>query len=147
MKDILLVDDNRTILVYMSSVLKKRGYQVHTATGGEAALQMLADNNDIQLVLSDWMMPGMSGVELCSELKSKNYNRYIFFVLLSSKGDEASIINGIDAGADDFIDKKTSIDELDARIRAGFRTLALHNEVVDKNTKLDQAYETIKLIS
>ncbi|MEF1281817.1 SpoIIE family protein phosphatase [Vibrio fortis] len=113
MKDILLVDDNRTILVYMSSVLKKRGYQVHTATGGEAALQMLADNNDIQLVLSDWMMPGMSGVELCSELKSKNYNRYIFFVLLSSKGDEASIINGIDAGADDFIDKKTSIDELD----------------------------------
>ena len=53
MKDILLVDDNRTILVYMSSVLKKRGYQVHTATGGEAALQMLADNNDIQLVLSD----------------------------------------------------------------------------------------------
>ncbi|WP_261904408.1 PP2C family protein-serine/threonine phosphatase [Vibrio fortis] len=144
MKDILLVDDNRTILIYMSSVLKKRGYQVHTATGGEEALQILADHDDIQLVLSDWMMPGMSGVELCSELKSKNYDRYIFFVLLSSKGDEASIINGIDAGADDFIDKKTSIDELDARVRAGFRTLVLHNEVVDKNTKLDRAYETIK---
>ncbi|MBY7730059.1 MULTISPECIES: PP2C family protein-serine/threonine phosphatase [Vibrio] len=144
MKDILLVDDNRTILIYMSSVLKKRGYRVHTASGGEKALELLASNNDIQLVLSDWMMPGMNGLELCRELKSQDYNRYIFFVLLSSKGDEASIINGIDAGADDFIDKKTSIDELDARVRAGFRTLALHNEVVDKNTELDKAYDTIK---
>ncbi|NOH79675.1 fused response regulator/phosphatase [Vibrio sp. RE86] len=144
MNDILLVDDNRTMLIYMSSVLKKRGYKVHTADCGEKALEILAESQDIQFVLSDWIMPGMSGLELCQALKSRDYQRYIFFVLLSSKGDEASIINGIDAGADDFVDKKTSVDELEARIRAGFRTLQLHNALVDKNEQLDRAYETIK---
>lgn len=144
MKDILLVDDNRTMLIYMSSVLKKRGYEVRTASSGEEALKLLEESSSIQFVLSDWMMPGMNGIELCKALKSRDYNRYIFFVLLSSKGDEASKISGIDAGADDFVDKKTSVDELEARIRAGFRTLDLHNELVDKNTQLDRAYETIK---
>ncbi|MFM2587010.1 PP2C family protein-serine/threonine phosphatase [Vibrio sp. TBV020] len=144
MNKILLVDDNRTILIYMSSVLKKRGYIVHTAKSGKEALAVLVESDDIQFVLSDWMMPGMSGVELCQHLKSGNLNRYIFFVLLSSKGDEQSIISGIDAGADDFVDKKTSVDELEARIRAGFRTLALHNELVEKNRQLDEAFDTIK---
>ena len=144
MKEILLVDDSRTILIYMSSVLKKRGYKVYTASCGEDALEVLATQDSIQFVLSDWMMPGMSGIELCQTLKCGNYDRYIFFVLLSSKNDQESIVNGIDAGADDFVDKKTSVEELEARIRAGFRTLDLHNEVVEKNQELDCAYETIK---
>lgn len=144
MKKILLVDDSRTVLLFMRSVLEKRGYQVITANGGQAALDILAESQDIQFVLSDWMMPGMSGIDLCRTLKSCDYHRYIFFVLLSSKNDQESIINGIDAGADDFVDKKTAVDELDARIRAGFRTLDLHNELTEKNHRLDEAYETIK---
>ncbi|KII76643.1 PP2C family protein-serine/threonine phosphatase [Vibrio renipiscarius] len=144
MKEILLVDDSRTILIYMSSVLKKRGYRVFTAASGEEALDVLGSQNSIQFVLSDWMMPGMSGIDLCQTLKCHNYGRYIFFVLLSSKNDQESIINGIDAGADDFVDKKTSVEELEARIRAGFRSLALHNDLLAKNHELDQAYETIK---
>ena len=144
MKDILLVDDNRTILVYLSSVLKKRGYDVFTANSGAEALSLLEQHSSIQFVLSDWIMPEMDGLDLCRQLKSTQYQRYIFFVLLSSQGDQASIINGIDAGADDFVDKKTPVDELDARIRAGFRTLAFHNELIEKNEQLDRAYETIK---
>ncbi|NLS12033.1 SpoIIE family protein phosphatase [Vibrio sp. SM6] len=144
MKEILLVDDSRTVLIYMSSVLKKRGYHVHTALSGQEALVTLEANDSIQFVLSDWMMPKMSGIELCAQLKSQDYNRYIFFVLLSSKNDQQSIVEGIDAGADDFVDKKTSVDELDARIRAGFRTLALQNDLIDKNEQLDSAYKTIR---
>ncbi len=144
MKNILLVDDSRTTLIYMSSVLKKRGYRVHTALSGAEALTILDERDDIQFVLSDWMMPNMTGVELCQKLKIHDYNRYIFFVLLSSKNDQDSIINGIDAGADDFVEKKTSVDELDARIRAGFRTLQLHNDLIENNLQLDKAYETIK---
>ncbi|WP_194437375.1 PP2C family protein-serine/threonine phosphatase [Vibrio fluminensis] len=144
MKEILLVDDSRTILVFMGSVLKSKGFKVFTATSGEEALQILAERDTIQFVLSDWLMPGMSGIELCQTLKNRQFGRYIFFVLLSSNNDQQSIITGIDAGADDFVDKKTSVDELEARIHAGFRTLALHNEVVQKNTELDAAYETIK---
>ncbi|ROV59851.1 fused response regulator/phosphatase [Vibrio ponticus] len=144
MKEILLVDDSRTILVFMGSVLKSKGFKVFTANSGEEALQILAERDTIQFVLSDWLMPEMSGIELCQTLKSRQFGRYIFFVLLSSNNDQQSIITGIDAGADDFVDKKTSVEELEARIHAGFRTLALHNEVVQKNTELDAAYETIK---
>ncbi|NMU47243.1 response regulator, partial [Vibrio parahaemolyticus] len=76
-------------------------------------------------------------------LKSKVSERYIFFVLLSSRNDQSSIVKGIDAGADDFVDKKTSVEELQARIRAGFRTLELHNKLVERNKELDAAYQTI----
>ncbi|WP_114787567.1 SpoIIE family protein phosphatase [Vibrio tetraodonis] len=143
MKDILVVDDNPMTLLYMSSVLKKRGYVVHTSTSGGDALDILSTSNEIQFVLSDWVMPGMDGLELCKILKSRDYHRYIFFVLLSSNSDETSVINGIVTGADDFVDKKTSVDELEARIQAGFRTLTLHNELTEKNAKLDKAYDLI----
>jgi sigma-B regulation protein RsbU (phosphoserine phosphatase) len=144
MFDILLVDDSRTTQLYMGAVLKKRGYRVKTASDGETALQILSACDEIQFVLSDWVMPGMNGIELCRQLKRHDYHRYIFFVLLSSKSDPESIVDGIDAGADDFVDKRTSVDELVARVKAGFRTLNLHREILKKNQQLDLAYQTIK---
>lgn len=144
MKDILLVDDNRTMLLVWERILSKRGYNVITARDGFDALAVLDEHPHIQFVLSDWMMPNMDGIALCSHLKSANYARYIFFVLLSGKNDQTSIIEGINAGADDFVVKDTDINELDARVKAGFRTLALHNEVIEKNQKLDSAYATMK---
>lgn len=144
MKSILLVDDSKTVLLYMTSALQKQGYDVIAVEDGESALEVLNHRDDIQFVLSDLMMPGISGIELCRELKSSAFSRYIFFVLLSSRNDQASIIQGMDAGADDFVDKKTSVAELQARIRAGFRTLELHNTLITRNQELDIAYQTIQ---
>lgn len=144
MKSILLVDDNRTMLLVWEQILIKRGYQVKTARDGYHALATLVKNPQIQFVLSDWMMPGMDGIQLCRMLKSADYPRYIFFVLLSGKNDHFSIVEGINAGADDFIVKDTHVDELDARVQAGFRTLALHNEIIEQNLKLENAYAKIK---
>ncbi|KLV03159.1 PP2C family protein-serine/threonine phosphatase [Photobacterium aphoticum] len=144
MPEILLVDDNRTMLLLLKTQLMKRGYRITTANDGAQALQILEAREDIQFVLSDWMMPGIDGIELCRRVKSAHYARYLFFVLLSGKDDQQSIIDGINAGADDFVVKDTHIDELVARIQAGFRTLALHNEITSKNTQLDKAYATIK---
>jgi sigma-B regulation protein RsbU (phosphoserine phosphatase) len=144
MKSILLVDDSKTVLLYMTSALQKQGYEVIAVEDGESALEVLTHRTDIQFVLSDLMMPGISGIELCRELKSSAFSRYIFFVLLSSRNDQESIIKGMDAGADDFVDKKTSVSELQARIRAGFRTLELHNTLTTKNQELDLAYQTIQ---
>ncbi|EPI4820106.1 PP2C family protein-serine/threonine phosphatase [Vibrio alginolyticus] len=143
MKPILLVDDSKTVLLYISSALEKQGYEVLAVEDGRAALEVLTHRPDIQFVLSDLMMPGINGIELCRQLKSKVSERYIFFVLLSSRNDQSSIVKGIDAGADDFVDKKTSVEELQARIRAGFRTLELHNKLVERNKELDSAYQTI----
>ncbi|MED5505421.1 MAG: SpoIIE family protein phosphatase, partial [Pseudomonadota bacterium] len=144
MKSILLVDDSKTVLLYMTSALQKQGYDVIAVEDGESALEVLTHRTDIQFVLSDLMMPGISGIELCRELKSSAFSRYIFFVLLSSYNDQESIIKGMDAGADDFVDKRTSVAELQARIRAGFRTLELHNTLTTKNQELDLAYQTIQ---
>ncbi|MCH2056213.1 MAG: SpoIIE family protein phosphatase [Thalassotalea sp.] len=144
MKSILLVDDSKTVLLYTTSALQKQGYEVIAVEDGESALEVLNHRTDIQFVLSDLMMPGISGIELCRELKSSAFSRYIFFVLLSSYNDQESIIKGMDAGADDFVDKRTSVAELQARIRAGFRTLELHNTLTTKNQELDLAYQTIQ---
>ncbi|NOH47418.1 fused response regulator/phosphatase [Vibrio rotiferianus] len=139
MNSILLVDDSKTVLLYMTSALQKQGYEVIAVEDGESALEVLTHRTDIQFVLSDLMMPGISGIELCRELKSSAFSRYIFFVLLSSRNDQDSIIKGMDAGADDFVDKKTSVEELQARIRAGFRSLDLHNIVSLKNKQLSES--------
>ncbi|WP_299013169.1 fused response regulator/phosphatase [uncultured Photobacterium sp.] len=144
MGEILLVDDNRATRMFMATVLSKRGYTVTTASDGAQALKVLDECKNIQFVLSDWMMPGMDGIELCDRLKSGDYSRYIFFVLLSGKDDHESIVRGINAGADDFVVKDTKVEEIIARIQAGFRTLALHNEVLHQKLELDQAYATIK---
>ncbi|MDN4727328.1 response regulator [Vibrio parahaemolyticus] len=106
MKPILLVDDSKTVLLYMTSALQKQGYEVVAVEDGESALEVLTYRKDIQFVLSDLMMPGLSGIDLCRVLKSAAFERYIFFVLLSSRNDQGSIVKGIDAGADDFVDKK-----------------------------------------
>lgn len=143
-KEILLVEDNKVMLLMMSQMLTSRGYQVITAKHGLDALTQLELHPNIQLVLSDWMMPELNGIELCYHLKSPQYCRYIFFVLLSGRNDKESIVKGINAGANDFIAKDTNINELDARLKAGFRTLELHNQLVAKNIELDRAYATMK---
>lgn len=98
MPEILLVDDNRTMLLLLKTQLMKRGYRITTANDGAQALQILEEREDIQFVLSDWMMPGIDGIELCRRVKSAHYARYLFFVLLSGKDDQQSIIDGINAG-------------------------------------------------
>ncbi|MCL1140592.1 PP2C family protein-serine/threonine phosphatase [Shewanella pneumatophori] len=142
-KEILLVEDNKVMQLLMTNKLSSRGYQVVTALNGVEALAQLEKHPSIQLVLSDWMMPELNGIELCFHLKSPDYGRYIFFVLLSGRDDDDSIVEGINAGADDFVAKETNINELDARLKAGFRTLELHNQLVAKNIELDRAYATI----
>ncbi|WOT05047.1 SpoIIE family protein phosphatase [Shewanella youngdeokensis] len=143
-KEILLVEDNKVMLMMMSQMLTSRGYQVVMAKHGLEALEKLDEHPSIQLVLSDWMMPELNGIELCYRLKNQDYSRYIFFVLLSGRDDKDSIVEGINAGANDFVAKDTNINELDARLKAGFRTLDLHNQLVDKNIELDKAYATIQ---
>lgn len=144
MEYILIVDDDPVSLLFMSSLLKRCGYQIISAKNGLEALTILTEKPQIQFVLSDWIMPEMDGIELCKKLKELEFDRYIFFVLLSGKDDKLSIINGINAGADDFIVKGTDVKELEARVKAGFRTLELHNKLTDKNQELDLAYATIR---
>ena len=146
---VLVVDDSRLQRRILVSFLKKWGFEVLEADSGEAALA-LCDTVSLDLILSDWMMPGMSGLDLCRAFRNLSRDGYGYFILLTSKSETADIAEGLDAGADDFLTKPVNPDELRARIAAGERILGMQRELSSKNAmisetlgKLQKAYDKI----
>jgi two-component system KDP operon response regulator KdpE len=114
---ILLVDDERQITRVLSRGLAAKGYEIHVAADGEAALQTFSDWHP-DLVVTDLSMPNMNGLELCRRLRAFSE---VPIIVLSVKGEERSKVEALDAGADDYVTKPFGIDELLARIRATLR--------------------------
>ena len=114
---ILIVDDERQITRVLSRGLSTKGYDVHVAADGEAALQTFSDWRP-DLIVTDLSMPNMNGLELCRRLRAFSD---VPIIVLSVKGDERAKVEALDAGADDYVTKPFGIDELLARIRASLR--------------------------
>lgn len=110
----LVTDDNPDVLRFLSNYFSNN-YTVITATDAAEAFKRLAGNN-VDLIVSDWMMPGMSGIEFCRRLREDRDISHIPFILLTAKTDEGSKIEGMNCGADAYIEKPFSIDYLAARI-------------------------------
>jgi len=143
---ILIVDDERQITRVLSRGLSARGYEVHVAADGEAALQTFGDWHP-DLVITDLAMPNMNGLELCRRLRAISE---VPIIVLSVKGEERAKVEALDAGADDYVTKPFGIDELLARIRATLRrtpvsTSAAKNllEAGDFRMQLDERKLTI----
>ncbi len=134
-RTILVVDDSRSQRMVIAAALRAVKSRVLEASSGEEALALLASES-IDLVLSDWMMPGMSGVDLCRALRAMPLERYVYFILLTAKSDKAAVAEGLGAGADDFLTKPVDGAELHARIHAGERLLALERELRANNRLL-----------
>jgi sigma-B regulation protein RsbU (phosphoserine phosphatase) len=146
---ILVVDDSRAQRMVLAATLRRSGYDVMEADCAEAALE-LAQAHDLRLVLSDWMMPGMSGPELCRALRAREGGDYVYFILLTSKNEQAEITEGLEMGADDFLTKPVSGEELRARLKAGKRILDMQAELTAKNrlvedtlTELQHLYDLV----
>ena len=129
---VLIVDDSKAQRRILAVQLARWGYRVAEAESGEAALA-LCEEQGFDIVLSDWMMPGMTGLELCQAFRALPREGYGYFILLTSKSDKAEVADGLDGGADDFLSKPINPNELRARMRAGARILAMHQELVEKN--------------
>jgi two-component system KDP operon response regulator KdpE len=114
---ILVVDDEPQITRVLRTSLSSRGYEVRSANDGESGLDLFAAWQP-DLVITDLSMPNMSGIELCRALRTKSQ---VPIIVLSVKGEERSKIEALDSGADDYVTKPFSINELLARIRAGLR--------------------------
>jgi len=111
---LLLVDDNEEMHQFLTESLRGQ-YQVFTASNGRQALQILT-HETISLVVSDWMMPVMDGSQLCRSLRSNPLTSHILFILLTAKTDDASKVEGMNCGADAYIEKPFSLDYLQACI-------------------------------
>ncbi len=125
---ILVVDDHPTIAGLMSQLLEQRGYEVVTAENAEQALAEIRRQAP-DLILSDVRMPGKSGYDLCRELKSDAATRLIPFVLITGLSDSADKVRGIEAGADDFLNKPVLAEELTARVKSLLRVKEFTDEL------------------
>lgn len=134
-RSVLIVDDSAVQRQIVAVALRGSGMQVHQAASGEQALDMLA-KTPVDLILSDWMMPGMTGIEFCRRLRAGGGGEYVYFILLTSKSDKAAVAEGLEVGADDFLSKPVDSGELRARIRAGERLMAMERELRKKNRLL-----------
>ncbi|QGY00477.1 fused response regulator/phosphatase [Roseovarius faecimaris] len=145
MRDVLVVDDSRLQRKILSSSLKRWGFSVREAEAGQEAL-LLCETHPPDLVLSDWMMPGMSGPDFCRAFRAMDRERYGYFILLTSKSEKYEIAHGLDAGADDFLTKPVNAPELRARIAAGERILRMERELGEKNRLIKSTLDELQAL-
>ena len=120
MKRILIVDDEEHILELLEYNLQQEGYKPITADTGEKALELI-EAEEIDLVLLDWMLPGIDGIDVLKSIRSSSNNSKLPVIFLTAKGDEISKVVGLEIGADDYLSKPFGIHELMARIKAVLR--------------------------
>lgn len=124
--NILIADDDPGTIDTLTNALNAFGYEVTVALDGSEALLLLKTGR-FRMFISDWEMPGMTGIDLCREVRGRSCGNYIYIILLTSHSGLASVVEGLDAGADDFIAKPFNPSELLVRIRAGERILSLES--------------------
>lgn len=126
-KRLLIVDDSETYLQTVSSLLRNEGYDVVIARSGEAALELLAAQS-VECILLDRMMPGLSGKETCQRIKAAPAVRDIPIIMVTALDDRQAMIEGLDAGADDYVPKSSDFEVLRARVFAQIRRKQLEDE-------------------
>lgn len=146
---VLLVEDSLPERGMLQEALLMWGYTVREASSAEEALQ-ITQTESFDIILSDWVMPGLSGPDLCRMLRRQNPQNYAYFILITAKSEKADVALGLDAGADDLLSKPVTFAELHARLRAGERLLRIQRELEDKNqllsttlTELRQVHESL----
>jgi sigma-B regulation protein RsbU (phosphoserine phosphatase) len=132
---VLVVDDSRLQRRILASYLAQMNLRVLEAAGGAEALA-ICRSQPVDMIISDWMMPGMDGLTFCQLFRGLGLDRYVYFILLTSRSEKADIAEGLDIGADDFLTKPISLDELRARINAAERLLRMQRELSEKNRLL-----------
>ncbi len=133
---ILLADDEPIARTMLEHWLAGWGYEVTLARDGESALQALKDDQELRLLVVDWVMPKKDGIEVCKAIRGGPQEPYVYIVLLTAKDDKSDIIAGLDAGADDYLVKPCNPLELKVRLRAGRRVIELQEQLVSARETL-----------
>jgi two-component system phosphate regulon response regulator PhoB len=128
---ILVAEDENALVTLLRYNLERAGYRVLEARDGEEAL-LIAAEETLDLVILDWMMPQLSGIEVCRRLRGRQETRNVPIIMLTARGEETDRVRGLDTGADDYLTKPFSMSELLARLRALLRRIrpSLADDVV-----------------
>jgi two-component system cell cycle response regulator len=134
---ILIAEDNLISLKMLEKTLVDWRYSVYKAPDGEKAWQLL-HKHKVRIVILDWMMPGLNGIELCKKIRKSRNDRYTYIILLTSKDDSTDVIEGLMAGADDYITKPFNPQELKARLQTGRRIIRLEAQLLITQRRLHE---------
>lgn len=127
---VLVADDEVVTLRLLESSLRRWGYDVLTAKDGKEALHILQQPDSPKLVVFDWLMPGLDGIQLCQKIRSRSQDPYTYILLITGKREQDDVVKGLSAGADDYITKPFDSQELKVRLRAGKRILLLQDQLI-----------------
>lgn len=133
---ILIADDSTTSRKLLEQTVRGWGYDVVSARNGLEAFQLLSEPDPPHLAILDWMMPGLTGPEICARIREAGKEPYIYTLLLTSRGEREDVVEGMKAGADDYIKKPFDRHELDVRLRAGRRIVDLQAQLLSTREAL-----------
>lgn len=132
---ILIVEDDKVTRKLLEKKLTKEGYAVVSVDNGLKALEKLKETF-FQIVISDWVMPGLDGLGLCRAIRKKEWDGYVFIIILTYKDSKDDIVSGLEAGADDYLTKPFHHAELIARINSGVRIINLEKSLRSANEEI-----------
>lgn len=143
---VLVVEDDVTTRLLLSGTLRKWGYEVTTCADGEDAWEEVK-KRETRLVITDWEMPRLDGAGLCKRIRTQLGSTYVYVLLLTNYKDADHIVQGLSAGADDFISKPFNPLELQARMAVGQRILLLQDDLVEKHRELERLNQQLARIA
>jgi len=136
--NILIAEDETTTRLRLQSYVKQWGYEVAAAKDGAEALEIFR-NGDFPIVVSDWEMPNMDGLELVRRIRETPGGGYIYIILLTARSEKEDLVLGMEVGADDFLSKPFDRNELRVRLRAGERIIDLEQNLARQNKELEKS--------
>jgi two-component system chemotaxis response regulator CheY len=135
---ILIAEDDAVSRTILRRAVEKLGHECLAAADGEEAWGLYKENPDIDTIISDWMMPGVDGLELCRRVRGDGREGYTFFIFLTALGDREHLLQGLEAGADDYLSKPLDRDELGMRLTSALRVTELHRRLAFQNGELEK---------
>ena len=141
---VLIAEDDRVTARLLTSLLTAWGYETAVANDGEGALQMITNEPAAYLALLDWMLPGMDGPEVCRRTRASASTTPGYLILLTAKNARADLVEGLNAGADEYLVKPIDPAELRARLTAGVRILDLQTRLANQVRELEAALGNIR---
>jgi CheY-like chemotaxis protein len=141
---ILVADDDPISRRLLQSTLTSWGYEVVVVENGMKAWQYLEGEHRLGLAILDWMMPGMTGVEICTRARQNIKTQALYLILLTARGNRVDLVMGLGAGANDFITKPYDRDELRARVQVGIRVVELQESLAQRVQELEAALKRVK---
>lgn len=133
---VLVAEDDSVSLLILRRAVEKLGHECLTAGDGEQAWQLYKQTPGVDVIISDWMMPGMDGIELCRRVRDEERDEYTYFIFLTALSNKEHLLMGFEAGADDYLSKPLDREELQVRMISASRLNTLHRQLAEQRQEL-----------